>query len=126
MVGPGPSTTGFPDSTVPEASTSTPDAPTTAVTTSPVIVPRRPTTTLTATVPVPTTTLATVASTETIVAMTVITSATTTTGAIAPVNQNLGYRRRWILGCGFQPSSASAPAGSTMRFRNGTGDSVIV
>ena len=129
VTAPGSSTTDVPATTVVNEPLPAPGAPASVATS---IDPRSPTTAGTATatpapapaaVLGPAPTVAAAAPTTTVQAATTTTattSAPTTTVAVVPATQITIAVSQGILGCGFQPSSAGAVAGSTVRFRNDT------
>jgi plastocyanin len=134
VTGPGPSTTNVPDNAgvgeplqAPGVFTSVatsvdPTSPTTVgtatATPAPAATNAGPATTVTAAAP---TTTAPAATTTT-----ATTSAPTTTVAVGGATQITVAVSQGILGCGFQPSSVGAVAGSTVRFRNDTASPLTI
>jgi plastocyanin len=127
VTGPGPSATNVPDNAGVGGPLPAPGVPTSVATsvdpTSPTTVgtpPATPAPAVTTAGPAPTVTAPAATTT------TATTSAPTTTVAVVGATQITVAVSQGILGCGFQPSSAGAVAGSTVRFRNDTASPLTI
>ena len=117
---PPPASTVPPESPAPSGPAAVSTVPVTVAPSAPTTIRSTPVTGPASTAPVQTT----VALDTTTITTATTTTATTTTTTVRPPTSLVVAVTSGILGCSFQSASASAVAGSTVRFRNDTGGSV--